>query len=274
MIGAIVAENRQKFILDYVSGAFSALSTRRLNAAFTSRALRLRNGTSNAEADINLDYEALNESQITAHLGAATGFVRIWSGIIGALSPAIATAANQPVLSKSLNGRYALVFDGSNDSLNDNVGVPRSSLYFTLCMTLAAPASGIVLQYSTNSDGADKRITVGFSSNKIGVRIYDSANGGYYYDKISVNNVTGNAIIVITNNNKTVTVEVNGTEISMVNASAFATASPTACFIGSDRGFATWSAVTLGEIITFERALTVAERNDYLQDAKRYWGIT
>lgn len=113
-------------LLDTYSGAAAAYSAaRRLSSTYTGALIRVRRSSDNTEQDIGYDSNnVLDESALTAFVGANDGFVTTWYDQSGnALNVTQTTAANQPKIVSSGtvekdNGKPKLTFDGSNDFLN------------------------------------------------------------------------------------------------------------------------------------------------------------
>jgi hypothetical protein len=125
----IVGSQIQSFVglLDTYPNAAVAYSIRKLRAAYTGSAIRVRRSSDNAEQNIgftalgNLDTTAL-----TSFCGAGNGFVTTWYDQSGnGRNATQTTAANQPQIVSSgvvitQGSKPSLQFDGSNDFINRN----------------------------------------------------------------------------------------------------------------------------------------------------------
>lgn len=113
------------YLLDAYTNAAAAYSLRKLRTAYTGSAIRVRRSNDNAEQDIGFDGSGnLDTSSLSTFVGANNGFVTIWYDQSGNANDATqTTAANQPKIYDSStgvvldNGKPAVKFDGSNDSL-------------------------------------------------------------------------------------------------------------------------------------------------------------
>lgn len=116
-------------LLDLYPSAAAAYSLRKLRAAYTGSAIRVRRSSDNAEQDIYFDSNGnLDTAQLTSFCGASNGFVTTWYDQSGNGRNATQTAAsNQPqiVISGSVileNSKPSVKFDGVNDCLfSENV---------------------------------------------------------------------------------------------------------------------------------------------------------
>jgi hypothetical protein len=126
-------------LLDTYTGANVAYSVRKLRAAYTGSAIRVRRSSDNTEQDIGFDTVGnLNETALTTFVGANNGFVTTWYDQSGNANNATqTTAANQPQIVSSgsviLAGtRPTMQFDGSNDFFtNDTINLSQPITRFT-----------------------------------------------------------------------------------------------------------------------------------------------
>jgi hypothetical protein len=121
----VIASQIQSFVglLDLYPSAAAAYSLRKLRAAYTGSAIRVRRSSDNAETDIGFSGGNLDTSALTSFCGSGNGFVTTWYDQSGNSRNATqTTAANQPQIVSSgsvilENGKPSLQFDGSNDVL-------------------------------------------------------------------------------------------------------------------------------------------------------------
>jgi hypothetical protein len=109
-------------LLDTVTSSYLAFSTRKLRSAYSGPALTLRRDSDNGTLNIGFDASGnLDTAAVTAHLGAANGFVSRWYDQSGnAYNFGNSTAATQPrLLLNALNGKACLSFDGISQFLDD-----------------------------------------------------------------------------------------------------------------------------------------------------------
>jgi hypothetical protein len=111
-------------LLDTYTGANVAYSVRKLRAAYTGSAIRVRRSSDNTEQDIGFDAVGnLNETALTTFVGANNGFVTTWYDQSGNGRNSVqTTAANQPRIVNSgvveKIGSKPAVFYNGNQQLN------------------------------------------------------------------------------------------------------------------------------------------------------------
>lgn len=258
------------YILDIIPDAVLSLAPRKLTKNYSGFGVKLRNGVSNAITDVNYSGEVLNPAQMDTASG--NGYQTVFVNGINSQNNAAtvaATTALQPRL-VLLNNKYVFLFDGT-DTLDTNSNLPNPSLYFTQCAVINFAGVGTVMQMSNNSGGGDRRFSMSITTGGfINVRFYDDTQG-YYGNLISVSGYTGLKSVVVINNNKIITVYVDGVAVSMTTGTSIPTASPAAIFIGSDRNIATQFNSHIGDLISFNRALTASEVTQYANDVSRYY---
>jgi hypothetical protein len=132
-------------LLDPYPGISFAYSFRKLRTAYTGNCIRVRRSNDNAEQDIGFTTQGnLDTASLKTFVGANSGFVTTWYDQSDRPTPRNATqttAANQPRIVNAgvvdrESGDVALVFDGTNDFLNNN-----NSGYLVANTTLLTVAS-------------------------------------------------------------------------------------------------------------------------------------
>lgn len=119
-------------LLDLYPSAAAAYSLRKLRAAYTGSAIRVRRASDNTEQDIGFVDNVLDTSTLTSFCSGTNGFVKTWYDQSGNGRDATqTTAANQPQIVSSgsvilENGKPALQFDGSNDGFALSIPSPNS----------------------------------------------------------------------------------------------------------------------------------------------------
>jgi hypothetical protein len=123
----IVGSQIQSFVglLDTYPNAAAAYSVRKLRAAYTGSAIRVRRSSDNTEQDIGLTALGnLDTTTLTSFCSGTNGFVTTWYDQSGNANDATqATAANQPQIVSSgsvlnVNSKPSLQFDGTNDEFS------------------------------------------------------------------------------------------------------------------------------------------------------------
>jgi len=116
-------------LLDTYGSSAAAYSLRNLSSTYKGPLIRIRRSNDNAEQDIFGDYYGnLDTAALKTFVGANSGFVTTWydqSGSSPARNATQSTAANQPRIALNgvldrRSGDLALVYDGSNDYLENN----------------------------------------------------------------------------------------------------------------------------------------------------------
>lgn len=108
-------------LLDLYPNAAAAYSLRLLRSAHTGGVVRVRRSSDNTEQDFTATQ--VTDGTLATFCGAGNGFVRTWYDQSGSDRHATqTTTANQPQIVSggsvlTVNGKPALLFDGSNDSL-------------------------------------------------------------------------------------------------------------------------------------------------------------
>jgi hypothetical protein len=121
----VIASQIQSFVglLDLYPSAAAAYSVRKLRAAYTGSAIRVRRSSDNTETDIGFSGANLDTAALTSFCGSGNGFVTTWYDQSGNSRNATqTTAANQPQIVSSgavilEGGKPTANFDGSNDLL-------------------------------------------------------------------------------------------------------------------------------------------------------------
>jgi hypothetical protein len=108
-------------LLDAFPNAAAAYSLRKLRAAYTGSAIRVRRSTDNTEQDIGFNgSNGLDTTALTTFVGAGNGFVVTWYDQSGnGLNATQSTAGNQPQIVNSGivitdNGKPSCLFNGSS----------------------------------------------------------------------------------------------------------------------------------------------------------------
>jgi hypothetical protein len=135
----IIASQIQSFVglLDLYPSAAAAYSLRKLRAAYTGSAIRVRRSSDNTEQDIGFSSGNLDTSALTTFCSGTDGFVTTWYDQSGNANNAVqTTAANQPKIVSAgsvllFNGKPTIKFDGVNDSMNNTISFGANlSIYY------------------------------------------------------------------------------------------------------------------------------------------------
>jgi hypothetical protein len=111
-------------LLDAYPNASAAYSLRKLRTAYTGSAIRVRRSSDNTEQDIGFSNNQLDTTALTTFCGVGNGFVKTWYDQSGnGRDGTQTTAIFQPQIVNAGsvildNGKAALKFDGSDDSLS------------------------------------------------------------------------------------------------------------------------------------------------------------
>jgi hypothetical protein len=131
-LGAAMGGGATPPLLDLYPGAAAAYSLRNLSTAYTGPVVRVRRSSDNTEQDFTASQ--VTDGTLTTFCGAGNGFVRTWydqSGNGYHMAQTITSA--QPLVVSSgtlqtLSGKPTLVFDGTNDLMNQPTGANWQSI--------------------------------------------------------------------------------------------------------------------------------------------------
>jgi PKD repeat protein len=151
-------------LLDAFPNAEAAYSLRKLRAAYTGDAIRVRRSSDNTEQDIGFNgSNGLDTTALTTFVGADDGFVVTWYDQSGNGRDVTQTSsANQPQIVSSgsviaENGKPSVLFDGTNDFLNrtqsaSNLFATNFSVFAVHNVTGGSTRKFIIESTSANSD--------------------------------------------------------------------------------------------------------------------------
>jgi hypothetical protein len=190
----IVGSQIQSFVglLDLYPSAAAAYSVRKLRAAYTGSAIRVRRSSDNTEQDIGFSGANLDTSALTSFCSGTNGFVTTWYDQSGnGRNGTNSTAANQPQIVSSgsvlnVNSKPSLQFDGSNDILNLTLFTVSNYSNFTV---MAKASTGTTAISFGNTGG--QSVGVAFENNW-----YESASGTFLFGGYT-NNTNQNLFSVI-----------------------------------------------------------------------------
>lgn len=166
------------FLLDVYPDATGAYSLRKLRTAYEGPAIRVRRSNDNAESDIGFDaFGFLDISALTTFVGANSGLVTTWyDQSKNRFNLTQTTAANQPRIVNSgtvdrLSGsnRPTLIFDGSNDSLQ-NAALASSTPISNFISCQSSTAAGLERPISDSVDAGTQMIFFKDASQNLDVR--------------------------------------------------------------------------------------------------------
>jgi hypothetical protein len=221
----VIASQIQSFVglLDTYPNAAAAYSVRKLRAAYTGSAIRVRR-TDLTEQNIgftsagNLDTTALLAFTGTGALD--NGFITTWYDQSGnGLDEIQTTAINQPKIVNAgalltANSKPAILFDGVNDRLSNSTAAitTNSSAIFDVSRPTAlkgADDNVLFAQYNVSAVG---RFIFAFNliSGNFRLRIFEGGGMGNIYGSTNIATNTTYLSTMI-NNNKAVTGYLNGT---------------------------------------------------------------
>ena len=137
-------------LLDTYTGAAACYSLRLMRTAYTGSAIRVRRSSDSTEQDINFNvFGELDTVSLLAFAGTGDAFVKTWYDQSGNSNDATqTTTASQPQIVSSgavivENGKPAIEFDGSNDSLTPTSTLSSPSEFSTFIIaTPSATLSG------------------------------------------------------------------------------------------------------------------------------------
>lgn len=150
----------QPLLLDLYPNAAAAYSVRKLRAAYTGSAIRVRRSSDNTEQDIGFTATGnLDTTSLISFCNGGNGFVTTWYDQSGnARNATQTTAVNQPQIVNTNNvilegGKPTLQFDGSNDFFTNNtINISQPITRFTTAKT----TSNIKPSVFSDSDSANR----------------------------------------------------------------------------------------------------------------------
>jgi hypothetical protein len=145
-LGLIGSENFGfQGLLDFYPNAAAAYSLRKLRAAYTGSAIKVRRASDNTEQDIGFVNNELDTSALTTFCSGTNGFVTTWYDQSGNANNATqTTAANQPqiVSSGSVildNGKPSVEFDGINDFFDLTTSITTEDIQYSVIELIKRP---------------------------------------------------------------------------------------------------------------------------------------
>ena len=218
----ILGSQIQSFVglLDTYPNAAAAYSVRKLRAAYTGNAIRVRRSSDNTEQDIGFTALGnLDTSALTSFCSGTNGFVTTWYDQSGnARNATQTTAANQPQIVNAgaiinINSQPSLLFDGTNDFFNHSLNVNSGFSLIAAVVKNMNSGAGIdgVYNFTSPSNPIMNMIMSNANNVNWGLYINSFKNSGYsiynyqafiasYSDNLTSGTVTNN---LITNNNLT-----------------------------------------------------------------------
>jgi hypothetical protein len=217
----VIASQIQSFVglLDSYPNAAAAYSLRKLRAAYTGSAIRVRRSSDNAEQDIAFTALGnLDTNSLTSFCGSGNGFVTTWYDQSGNANNATQTnALLQPQIVSSgsvltINSKPSIKFDGSNDRLTNISGAittTSSSIFSVIQPSILNSVNDnvIVSQYNTSTG----RFIFAFNltSGNYRLRIFEGSGMGNIYGTTNIS-INTTYLTEMINDNKSVTGYLNG----------------------------------------------------------------
>jgi hypothetical protein len=192
-----------------------AFSLRKLRAAYTGAAVRVRRSSDNAETDIgflaNGDFDS---ASAVTFCGVGNGFITTWYDQSGnGTNVAQTTAANQPQIVASgaiilQNTKPAVQFDGTNDRLISGTFTTISQPFSTFGVSKENNSNGAVIGSATNT--ANRQFTIYSIPN---YQLFNGANGNS-----AIANTTNQKIICTVSNSPNGIFSLNATQTNSINS--------------------------------------------------------
>lgn len=163
-------------LLDAYPGASLAFSLRKLRDAYTGPAIKVRRSSDNTELDIGFTAAGdLDESALTAFVGAGNGFVTTWydqSLSVKNATQILSTQQPQIVSSGSIiteNSKPAMFFDGGNDCFQILSYAPLANAYYMASVfriTGSLTSLKSILDFTSTTNGG-AALAYGNTANKL-----------------------------------------------------------------------------------------------------------
>jgi hypothetical protein len=214
----VIASQIQSFVglLDLYPSAAAAYSVRKLRAAYSGSAIRVRRSSDNTETDIGFSGANLDTSSLTSFCSGTNGFVTTWYDQSGnARNATQTTAANQPQIVSSgsvitLNSKPSIqsdttlkVLKASNISYNEcfiSVVFNRTGNFGSTDTLYAFDNSPYNQLFSASSNwsyftGVTNNTTIPLSTSQKLITQIDNGSNTLFYDNNTLNStfaVSGN----------------------------------------------------------------------------------
>ena len=193
------------FLLNDFPNAYAAYSLRKLRAAYTGSAIRVRRASDNTEQNIGFVNNVLDTSSLTSFCSGTNGFVTTWYDQSGnGYNPTQLTAANQPQIVSSgsvilENGKPSLQFtSASSQVLNYNGLVyTTNTLFATSVFSLnSSPIFSVILSQNSGGTGRSSILGVDGSTPRKSAYFF---NNGTSYTNLSSGTISDNTQTLMTN---------------------------------------------------------------------------
>jgi hypothetical protein len=203
----IVGSQIQSFVglLDTYPNAAAAYSVRKLRAAYTGSAIRVRRSSDNTEQNIGFTALGnLDTSSLTSFCGSGNGFVTTWYDQSGNAKDSVqTTASNQPQIVSSgsvitKNGKPAVQFDGINDLLIYNGLVYTTNTVFGTAVFSHNNSGNFGQIASQNSLGTGRSVILQLDDSSPKKAAYFFNNGTSYTNR-SLGSITNDQQTLMTN---------------------------------------------------------------------------
>lgn len=267
------------YVLDQVSKSnlAGAWSSRRLIGAYTGPADQVRRSSDNALADVGFLDENYNTSDLSAHVGGNSGFVRTRYDQSGNGRNLVQTSdSEQPRIVNSgthevINSRIA-IRAVSDDHIQASVG-SRNTTQFTLLLVISKGAytSGGARYISTSYAGGNDygesaafNLNNYYSENRFGIE-----NNAVSYDFASNNNTP--IILSLTWNGTSHVSRINGAQVASVSTSNALRFDTLRLFKGIVAGQASLGSVC--ELVMYDRVLNLSELQTVENNMGAYYSI-
>lgn len=269
--------------LDTIAASIvSAHSLRKVVSSYAGASIRVRRSSDNVELDIGFSGNSLDETALLAHVGANSGYIVTWydqkaannlTQATTALQPRIVNAGTIQRISTTPN-RAAAYFDGVTmhiesaayligDALNMRASVFQLPVHY-------AVGSHTLL---SNFDGGEP----GLIATNSGIYVGDATGTLGYSNAIGQYSVNDSGVLIETYD------FTNSQETNFFNGAAVTVtaASPGDVFVayglrigggGVGAGAHLTGAISCGEVINFNTALSDSDRNSLWLNQKAYYG--
>ena len=198
----IIASQIQSFVglLDLYPSAAAAYSVRKLRAAYTGSAIRVRRSSDNTEQNIGFDLNGnLDTSSLTSFCSGTNGFVTTWYDQSGNSQNATqTTASNQPQIVSSgsvltLTGtgsaKPCLRFDGSNDFFTNLIPLVTSDQFSIYQVEKKTTSSSVGILFASSTSGGSPMGPLHFSNGTLYMDFkLNSTNTDFGFGNLSGNN--------------------------------------------------------------------------------------
>ena len=261
-------------LLDLYPNAAAAYSLRKLRAAYTGAAVRIRRSSDNTETDIGFLNNEFDSAAAQTFCGAGNGFVTTWyDQSEGSNNLVQTTAANQPQIVSSgvvltQNSKATIKSDGTNDLLR-RVGSGTSTQNSLICVYKANVLGSYNTIASVGNINSTNPLNMMLSSALTGKRVIYSDAGNNSVDGNSTTNFELSSIFSAASS---IEMNVNGSLQTLTNNTRTLTGNQNNIQLFADTTYGDHFNGVISEVIYYNTN-KVADKSGIQSNINTYYGI-